>query len=160
MEHFSKLTVEAECFCRKCNRSTTHRIHSGRPGACLRCLERPTVPKPVQQTRAERKAALAAAQMWLFPVPDAQDGAAACIWPGCGKIRDERGGVYCPHHDRTAEWEAAEPERRKRQAEFIRNVRRIKEELLAASPLRAVEGKPAAAVQEPCEDAAPVLKVG
>lgn len=38
-EHFTKSTIEAQCWCLKCNRSTMHRVDNGRKGPCLRCLE-------------------------------------------------------------------------------------------------------------------------
>lgn len=38
-EHFTKSTVEAKFWCNKCARETIHRVHDGRRGACLVCLE-------------------------------------------------------------------------------------------------------------------------
>ena len=38
-EHYTKQTVSASAFCRKCNRSTEHRVDAGRLGPCMRCVE-------------------------------------------------------------------------------------------------------------------------
>jgi len=61
-----------------------------------------------------------------------------CVWLNCGKYR-QPGSIYCPHHQVTAEWEAGEPERKKRQARLHRQMLRIKEKLLAKSPLAALQ---------------------
>jgi hypothetical protein len=39
-QFFTKSTVEARCWCKVCQRKTMWRIDSGRPGACLVCVER------------------------------------------------------------------------------------------------------------------------
>jgi len=39
-EHFTKRTIEAQCWCNKCFRNTMHRIDNGRKGPCLTCMER------------------------------------------------------------------------------------------------------------------------
>jgi hypothetical protein len=43
-EHFTKNTVEATVWCKRCGKVTPHRIDDGRRGPCLVCLERPTRP--------------------------------------------------------------------------------------------------------------------
>jgi len=39
-EHYSKSTVAVQAWCKKCNRSTMHRVDSGRKGPCIDCMER------------------------------------------------------------------------------------------------------------------------
>ena len=34
-EHYTKNTLEATCWCNKCNRMTQHRVDGGRRGPCL-----------------------------------------------------------------------------------------------------------------------------
>ncbi len=37
-EHYTRNTVTASCFCKKCGKTTQHRIDDRRQGACLECL--------------------------------------------------------------------------------------------------------------------------
>jgi hypothetical protein len=37
-EHFTKNTVSAAFYCRKCGKVTQHRIDDGRKGPCLDCI--------------------------------------------------------------------------------------------------------------------------
>lgn len=39
-EHFTKNTVQAKLWCKRCFRYTMHRIDSGRKGPCLDCMDR------------------------------------------------------------------------------------------------------------------------
>lgn len=39
-EHFTKLTVEARLWCKRCFRATMHRVDQGRRGPCLECVAR------------------------------------------------------------------------------------------------------------------------
>lgn len=38
-EHYTKSTVAAQAFCKRCNRQTMHRVDSGRKGPCLVCMK-------------------------------------------------------------------------------------------------------------------------
>jgi hypothetical protein len=83
-------------------------------------------------------------ELFQVPLPLAEDEVNAsitCMWPSCGKYRQPR-SIYCPHHQVTAEWIAAEPERRKRRAKLLRDTRRLKEQLLANSPLAVKQPQP------------------
>lgn len=42
MEHFTKRTMEAKLWCRKCFAFTMHRVDQGRKGPCLDCIEKGT----------------------------------------------------------------------------------------------------------------------
>jgi hypothetical protein len=55
-QHYTRNTVEASAWCRKCGKPTMHRIDGVRLGPCLVCLERleaaadePKPEKPAQQ---------------------------------------------------------------------------------------------------------------
>lgn len=56
-EHFTRNTVSAAFWCRKCDKFTQHRIDSGRKGPCLDCIARldeqhaAAPPKPVADTQ-------------------------------------------------------------------------------------------------------------
>jgi hypothetical protein len=39
-EHYTKSTVAVQFFCKRCGRSTMHRVDKGRKGPCLDCLAR------------------------------------------------------------------------------------------------------------------------
>ena len=39
-EHYTKSTVQASAFCRKCGKFTSHDVHSGRLQACRDCIQR------------------------------------------------------------------------------------------------------------------------
>jgi hypothetical protein len=56
-EHYSKLTVSAECYCRKCNKMTQHNVFDGRRGSCQQCLARleaeAAKPKPAPPPKQE-----------------------------------------------------------------------------------------------------------
>ena len=43
-EHYTKNTVEATVWCKRCGKETPHHIYDSRRGACLVCLARPTSP--------------------------------------------------------------------------------------------------------------------
>jgi hypothetical protein len=46
MQHYTRNTVEASAWCRKCNKNTMHRIDGVKLGPCLACLHKPTEKKP------------------------------------------------------------------------------------------------------------------
>ena len=57
-EHYSKNTVAAKAWCRKCNAFTMHKVQSGLLGACEKCLmtpetEKPKPPKAVRPTQTD-----------------------------------------------------------------------------------------------------------
>lgn len=77
------------------------------------------------------------------------DDEITCVWPDCGKYRQaEPPSIYCPLHQVTAEWIADEPERKKRRAKRLREMRKLKEKLLAESPL-AVKLAPQSVTEPP-----------
>jgi ribosomal protein L44E len=39
-QHYTRATVSAPRFCRKCNKTTQHRIEDRKLGACLECIDR------------------------------------------------------------------------------------------------------------------------
>ncbi len=39
-QHFTRSTVSASFYCRKCGKPTQHRIDDRRKGPCLECMER------------------------------------------------------------------------------------------------------------------------
>ena len=39
-EHYTKNTQECNVWCNKCQKSTPHRVDSGRRGPCLECIAR------------------------------------------------------------------------------------------------------------------------
>jgi ribosomal protein L44E len=39
-EHYTKLTMEVQAYCKKCKKTTFHRIDNGRKGPCLDCIKR------------------------------------------------------------------------------------------------------------------------
>ena len=39
-EHYTRNTLEATCWCKKCYAMTQHRVDDGRRGPCLDCLEK------------------------------------------------------------------------------------------------------------------------
>jgi hypothetical protein len=39
-EHYTKETVSATCYCRKCGRETLHRVDGGRRGSCRVCMDK------------------------------------------------------------------------------------------------------------------------
>jgi len=56
-EHFTRSTVFATFYCRKCGKFTPHRIDDARKGPCLDCIQKlealhaaPKVAPPAQQT--------------------------------------------------------------------------------------------------------------
>jgi hypothetical protein len=57
MQHYTRNTVEAWAWCRKCSKSTRHRVDGVKLGACIPCLERleaesearKAKPKPAEQ---------------------------------------------------------------------------------------------------------------
>jgi hypothetical protein len=51
-EHFTKNTVEARLWCRKCYKLTMHRIDAGRKGPCLDCIARGEA--EIRQRKARR----------------------------------------------------------------------------------------------------------
>ena len=57
-EHYSKFTVSASEFCKKCNKYTTHRVDGGRKGPCLECVEKLTTlsaQREIDERRAGRQ---------------------------------------------------------------------------------------------------------
>ena len=52
-EHYTRSTVEAKRFCKKCNAFTMHNVMGGQLGACQVCLKRladaPKVAAPAKQ---------------------------------------------------------------------------------------------------------------
>jgi hypothetical protein len=78
----------------------------------------------------------------LFLFPETEDTGSTdptdigCVWPGCGKI-PAPDSPHCPYHILIEEWKRDEPNRRKRRADLVRDMKRQKDESLAASPLRA-----------------------
>lgn len=52
-EHFSKNTVEASLWCKKCGKFTMHSVVRGLQGTCLTCMTEPlkTVPKKPPATQ-------------------------------------------------------------------------------------------------------------
>lgn len=53
-EHYSKNTVSAEAWCKKCQRLTQHRIDHGRRGPCLECLKKLGEVAPAPEPAAEQ----------------------------------------------------------------------------------------------------------
>lgn len=57
MQHYTRDTVEASAWCRKCGKATMHRIDGVKLGPCLVCLKRleeenraaADAPKPAEQ---------------------------------------------------------------------------------------------------------------
>lgn len=49
-EHFTRSTVSAAFYCKKCQRETQHRIDGGRKGPCLECIGK----LELQKREAER----------------------------------------------------------------------------------------------------------
>jgi hypothetical protein len=54
-EHFTKTTVEAKFWCKKCGGPTMHYVYDGRRGGCQACIRRLEAlpkpgPKPVQHS--------------------------------------------------------------------------------------------------------------
>ena len=49
--HFTKSTVEAACWCNRCNKETPWRIADGKRSYCLACYDKP---KPEAQPEAEQ----------------------------------------------------------------------------------------------------------
>ena len=41
-EHFSKATVQAKVWCKRCGKATMHSVWDGRRGSCFKCSSRPT----------------------------------------------------------------------------------------------------------------------
>jgi hypothetical protein len=39
-QHYTRLTVSATAYCRKCGKSTSHRVDGTRRGPCLECIAR------------------------------------------------------------------------------------------------------------------------
>lgn len=37
-EHYTKNTVSATCWCKKCGKNTLHRVDDGRRGPCYNCM--------------------------------------------------------------------------------------------------------------------------
>jgi hypothetical protein len=64
----------------------------------------------------------------------AEDG---CVYPGCGKVR-AADLVHCPHHADFVAWKAGESERKRKRRNELKEMRRLKADLLAVSPLRAM----------------------
>lgn len=51
-QHFTRATVEASAWCKKCGKPTMHRIDDRKVGPCLVCLERlAKQEKPAEQKR-------------------------------------------------------------------------------------------------------------
>jgi len=46
-QHFTRATVSAAFFCKRCNKETQHRIDGVRKGPCLECIARPIQKKEV-----------------------------------------------------------------------------------------------------------------
>ncbi len=51
-EHYTKNTIEATCWCKKCGKATQHRIDDGRRGPCL---EHETPVKPKKEPLKEKQ---------------------------------------------------------------------------------------------------------
>jgi hypothetical protein len=85
-------------------------------------------------------------QRFLFTADDhkKEDGTATtvgCAYPRCDKMSAPNAG-FCPHHVVVVAWESAAPERKRQRAAQLREKRRLEEEFLAASPLRALNPQP------------------
>jgi hypothetical protein len=55
--HFTKATVQAECWCKPCGKYTQWTVYNGRRGACLECIarrEKEAKDRPVQKPAAEQ----------------------------------------------------------------------------------------------------------
>jgi len=57
-EHYSKATVRATLWCKKCYKPTPHRIDNGRRGACCICLLRREADARKRKQRAEQNPSL------------------------------------------------------------------------------------------------------
>jgi hypothetical protein len=53
-EHFTRNTVSASAYCKRCRSHTQHAVQGGRLGACLTCQERPLPPAPPAPPAPER----------------------------------------------------------------------------------------------------------
>jgi|SRR5215475_12268966 len=69
-QHYTKSTVQAKLYCRKCGDWTMHRVDGGRKGPCLKCMARweriLKQPKPVPAPKQEE-------MFWCAPAAVADD---------------------------------------------------------------------------------------
>ncbi len=52
--HFPKATVQANCWCNRCNRETPWRIADGRRSYCLTCYDKPREEKKPAPAKEEQ----------------------------------------------------------------------------------------------------------
>jgi ribosomal protein L44E len=60
-QHFTRNTISAAFYCRKCGRETQHRIDGVRKGPCLDCIARLTIEhaqNEIERRRAARQGSL------------------------------------------------------------------------------------------------------
>jgi hypothetical protein len=58
-QHYTRNTVEAEAWCRKCSKFTMHRIDGVKLGPCLKCMAHSRTVKGVEDQRAQAEKRLA-----------------------------------------------------------------------------------------------------
>lgn len=52
-QHYTRNTVEASAWCRKCHKDTMHRIDGVKLGPCLDCIKRLNSPAPLGTVEPE-----------------------------------------------------------------------------------------------------------
>jgi hypothetical protein len=53
-EHYTRNTVSASAFCKRCRAHTQHQVQGGLMGACMDCQARPLPPAPPAPAEPER----------------------------------------------------------------------------------------------------------
>jgi len=87
-EHYTKATVSASFWCKKCGKETLHAVHDGRRGRCYACTE-----KLDEESRA-RAAAPALPSQGSFEFTAAASHVAAAA--SCVAVRPTAAGAHQP----------------------------------------------------------------